>query len=194
MKKVGITGGIGSGKSTVCKVFKSLGVKIYNADERAKALLNEDLSLKEKIKMSFGSGIFYNNELDRKALANLVFTNPDALHRLNSIIHPAVFSDFDAWLQLHWQEKYIIKETAILFESGADKLLDVVILVYTPVELRIDRVMRRDAVEREKVLERMDNQMREEEKQELCNFIIYNDEKHSIIQQVLTLHQQFISE
>jgi dephospho-CoA kinase len=194
MKKIGITGGIGSGKSIVCEVFRTLGVSVYNADIHAKILLDEDTNLQDKVRQTFGQDIFSMGKLNRKALADKVFNNPSELNKLNKIIHPAVSSDFEKWVFLHQAESYILKEAAIIFESGTYKQLDAVILVYAPIEIRIERVMLRDHINKNKVIERIQNQMSDEEKKKLSDFMIYNDENHSIIHQVLSLHQQFILE
>lgn len=192
MKKIGITGGIGSGKTIVCEIFKTLGVKIYNADQRAKYLLDHDTELKKRIIEVFGTEIYIHGIANRKLLAKRVFSNSEALNTLNSIIHPAVSVDFDNWLRQNHNEPYILKEAAILFESGASKQLDFVVMVYAPKELRLKRVISRDNADPEAVLSRMKNQMAEEEKLKRSNYIIYNDESQSLIQQVLHLHSIFI--
>lgn len=155
MKKIGITGGIGSGKTIVCDIFKILGVKVYNSDTRAKELLDTDEEIVKSIKAVFGSEIYVSGKANRKLLAEKVFNNPEALRKLNSIVHPAVFADFDKWLGNHAHEPYIIKEAAIMLESGANKFLDKVVLVYSPVEIRLQRVMNRDNSSRDAVLSRM---------------------------------------
>lgn len=192
MQAIGITGGIGSGKSIVCELFRLLGVPIYQADTRGKMLMNEDETLKSKIMAYFGKDVYKTGVLDNKRLAEIVFNNGDALKKLNSFVHPAVFNDFNRWIELHKEAAYILKEAAILYESGAHLQLDATILVYAPMETRIQRVMDRDSVSRDKVLARMQFQMPDEEKQNLCNYIIYNDDSHSLIRQVLELHNSFV--
>lgn len=192
MKKIGITGGIGSGKTVVSNIFKTLGCKIYNADERAKTLMDSDPEIRLQLENTFGKELFSTGLLDRKLLAGLVFNDAEALKTLNSIVHPLVFRDFDTWVELHKNEPYILKEAAIMFESGAYKQLDSVILVHSPEEIRINRVMFRDKTDKESVLSRMKNQMSDEEKIKLSDYIIYNDDNHSLIRQVLELHNIFI--
>lgn len=191
MIKVGITGGIGSGKSVVCDIFKILGCKVYNADLRARILTETNPEITLAIQKYFGPDVFERGRLQRKLLAGKVFSNSEALQQLNSIIHPIVFQDFEDWVQAHQNEKYIIKEAAIMFESGANKNLDIIITVYSPIETRINRVMKRDGSSREAVLSRMKNQMDDEEKIKHSNFVIYNDDSHSLIKQVLELHEKF---
>lgn len=192
MKKIGITGGIGSGKTVVSNIFKTLGCKIYNADERAKTLMDSDPEIRLQLENTFGKELFSTGFLDRKLLAGLVFNDAEALKTLNSIVHPLVFRDFDTWVELHKNEPYILKEAAIMFESGAYKQLDSVILVHSPEEIRINRVMFRDKTDKESVLSRMKNQMSDEEKIKLSDYVIYNDDNHSLIRQVLELHNIFI--
>lgn len=192
MKKIGVTGGIGSGKSIVCEIFKTLGCKIYNADERAKLLLNNNVEIRRQIMLNFGEQIYQSGKADRKLLAAKVFNNAEALKTLNSIIHPAVSVDFQEWLQINNNQPYIIKEAAIMFESGANKQLDEVILVYASPEIRMKRVMQRDNITQEAVIARMKNQMSDDDKIKLSNYIIYNDGTQSLIKQVLTLHNNFI--
>ncbi len=187
MKKIGITGGIGSGKSIVCQVFQTLGCKIYSADESAKKLIDSNSEIKKAVIHSFGEDIFKLGRLDRKLMAGIVFNNPEALEKLNAIIHPFVFEDFNQWVESNKNEPYIIKEAAIMFETGANKLLDSVVLVHSPMEIRLKRVIERDRVDKEAVMARIENQMTDEEKMKLSDFIIYNDEEHSLIKQVLTL-------
>jgi len=192
MLKIGITGGIGSGKSTVAKVFEVLGIPVYNADDAAKRLMNEDEVLKQKIQLQFGDEVYKNGRLDRKYLADIVFTSPEKLELLNSIVHPATINDANAWM-LKQTTPYTLKEAALLFESGAAELLDYVIGVTAPAPLRLQRVMQRDNSSREEVMARMNKQMDEEIKIKLCNFIITNDEQQLLIPQVLALHETILS-
>jgi len=189
MLKVGITGGIGSGKSTVAKIFELLGVPVYYADDAAKKLMSSDLILKQKIQEYFGENIYQNNILDRKALAALVFNAPEKLTLLNSFVHPATIADAEAWM-LAQTAPYIIKEAAILFESGSHKQLDKIIGVSAPLPLRVQRAMQRDNISAEQIMERVARQMNEEEKMRLCDHVIYNDEQQLLIPQVIALHQQ----
>lgn len=191
MKRIGVTGGIGSGKTVVSEIFKTLGAKVYNADNRAKEILNSDHSVRSQIMNNFGDNIYTNGIIDRKRLAAKVFNNPVDLSRLNAIVHPAVARDFERFLESNQNEDYIIKEAAILFESGSHKLLDSIVLVYSPIEVRIARVLERDKTNREAVLARMKNQMDDTEKMQLSNYIIYNNDEISLIKQVIELHNIF---
>lgn len=191
MKTIGVTGGIGSGKSVVCDIFKILGTKIYNADIRAKEILNTNATVKQEISKNFGSEIYHSGKADRNLLAGIVFNNQEKLSILNSIIHPAVAEDFDVWMESNRNEDYIIKEAAILFETGTFKLLDKIVLVYSPEEVRIQRVIERDNTGRDAVLARMKSQMDDIEKMKLSDYIIYNDTDHSLIKQVVNLHNIF---
>jgi dephospho-CoA kinase len=192
MLKIGITGGIGSGKSTVAKVFEVLGIPVYNADLAAKRLMNEDAVLKEKIKEQFGNDVYKDEKLDNKYLAQIVFASEEKLDLLNSIVHPATINDANGWM-LKQSSPYTLKEAALLFESGAAELLDYVIGVTAPAPLRLQRVIQRDKTTREEVMARMNKQMDEAIKMKLCNFIITNDEQQLLIPQVLALHEQLVS-
>ena len=191
MLKIGITGGIGSGKSTIAKIFETLGISVYNADEAAKRLMNTDESLKAAIKKEFGNETFMNGLLDQKLLASVVFNDPQKLEALNSLVHPATINDAAEWIKKQISP-YIIKEAALLIEAGAEKMMDYVIGVFAPKELCIQRVMNRDSINREEVVKRMKRQMPEVEKLKQCDFIIVNDEQELLIPQVLALHQQFL--
>ena len=193
MKKIGITGGIGSGKSTVSKVFALLNVPIYNADNQAKYLLNNDADVIKKVKQVFGNDIYLNQELDRKKMAAQVFEQPFLLQQLNEIVHPAVFNNFDNWCDEHQQHPYILKEAALIFETILHQKLDAVIMVSSPEKLRIERVMKRDSITKEQVLARIKNQMSEDEKLNRADYIIYNDELQLVIPQVVQLHEQFMN-
>lgn len=191
MLKIGITGGIGSGKSTVCRVFELLGIPVYSADDEAKKILDANPTVKEQLLLLFGMGILDERKLiDRKKLAALVFDNKEKLQQLNNIVHPAVGLHFEKWLDANSNAPYIIKEAAILFESGAYKAVDKVITVTAPVELKIERVMQRDKASRQQVEQRMANQLSDEDKIKRSDFVIYNDEQQLVIPQVLSLNQE----
>ena len=192
MIRIGLTGGIGSGKSTVAKVFEVLGIPVYYADDAAKKLMNEDEELKEKIKKEFGESIYKEEKLDRKKLADIVFTSPEKLNLLNALVHPATLKDAEKWMQ-EQTSHYCIKEAALIFESGAHEHLDYVIGVTAPAPLRILRTMQRDGITREEVIARMDKQMDETIKMKLCDFVIQNDEQEMILPQVLDLHKKILS-
>jgi len=193
MLKIGITGGIGAGKSTVAGIFKVLGVPVFDADVTAKNILNTDPLLREQIAATFGSETYKNGLLDKKYLATLVFNNPDQLAKLNALVHPPTIVAADKWASSFADRPYIIKEAALLFEAGTNVGLDYIIGVTAPVELRIKRVMARDQVSREEVLNRMQHQLDDTEKMKRCNFVIDNNEASLVIPQVLALHARFIS-
>lgn len=194
MRVIGITGGIGSGKTTVCGIFAELGVAIYNADERAKAVMIENGELRGAVKAKFGDEA-YNQDgtLNRPYLAERVFRSKKELAALNGLVHPAVARDFTEWSAKHGKDRYVIKEAAILFESGAYKLVQESVLVTAPKEMRVQRVVQRDGATEEEVIARMDNQWPEEQKAELANHIVVNDGRHLLIPQVLELHRKFSS-
>ena len=190
--KVGITGGIGSGKSTVAKVFEVLGIPVYYADDAAKRLMNEDENLIAQIKKEFGDEAYVNGKLNRKYLSRLVFKNDEQLALLNSIVHPATLRDSDKWMQQQ-TTPYAIKEAALIFESGASRQLDYVIGVYAPSPLRMARIFKRDKASTEEVKARMEKQMNDEEKMELCDYIITNDEQELVVPQVIKIHEGFLA-
>lgn len=191
MLKIGITGGIGTGKTTVCRVFETLGIPVFNADMTAKSIMSTDDSLIASIKAEFGEESYSSdNELNRKYLANKVFNNEEALKKLNLLVHPAAIKAFEDWSKQQ-KSTYIIKEAAILFESGSYKDCDFVIVVTSPEDIRIKRVIERERVDEDNVRSRMDKQMPEEEKKKLADFIIINDGKEPIIPQVLKLNEYF---
>lgn len=191
MKLIGITGGIGSGKSTIAKVFMSLSYPVYNSDTKAKELINSNEELINSIKLSFGNDIYNSNGLDRKKMASIVFNNPEKLELLNSIIHPAVGKDFEKWIDLQ-NTSFILKEAAILFETGIYKSLHKTILVSAPQETRIERVIKRDNTNQEEVLSRMNNQWSEEKKTELADYVIDNSGNKLVIPQVLEIIKQIL--
>ena len=192
MLKVGLTGGIGSGKSTIAKIFEVLGIPVYYADDAAKHIMNTDAELKEKIIAAFGAESYVNNELNRPYIASIVFNNSEKLDLLNSLTHPATIRDAEKWMQQQ-SAPYIIKEAALIFESGSAENLDYVIGVFSPLPLRIKRIMERDQVTRDEVIKRMNRQIDENIKMRLCDKVIVNDEQQLVITQVLPLHQQLLS-
>ena len=193
MKSIGITGGIGSGKSTVCRVFELLGVPVYYADDAAKELL-DDGKIIEELSGLFGNAILSGKEIDKKALAELVFNDKEKLAKLNAVIHPAVGKHFEEWQKQQGGSPYIIKEAAILFESNAYKQVDEVITVTAPVELRIKRAVQRLGITEEQVKERMNNQLSDEEKVKRSHYVIVNDEENLIIPQILKIHAELGSQ
>ena len=190
MIKIGLTGGIGSGKSTVASIFKQLGVSIYFSDTRAKFLMASDSKVIAQIEDAFGSKSYVNGQLNKTYISKKVFSDSRALKTLNSIVHPAVKNDFNLWCTTQ-KGPYIIKEAAILFESKSNIGLDKVILVSSPKELKMSRVLKRDQTDKKSVLERMDAQWKDSEKRLLADYEIRNDEKKSLIEQVNFLHKCF---
>ncbi len=193
MLKVGITGGIGSGKSTVCKVFTTLGIPVFYADDAAKYLMNNDEVLARNIKAIFGEDIYRDHKLDSDRVSSIVFKYPDKLKELNALVHPATIAYGKQWMESQ-RAPYVVKEAAIFFESGSNKDMDVMIGVSAPIEIRVQRAMARGNVTREQVLERMAQQMNEDEKMKLCDHVIINDENTAIIPQVLDIHKKLLGE
>lgn len=191
MRVVGITGGIGSGKTTTCQIFEALGIPVYYADQRAKQLMVNNDKLKRKIIQAFGERAYQNGELNREYLAKEVFGSKERLSVLNGLVHPAVGNDFEEWLDENKQSPYVLKEAAILFESGAYQNVDVAVLVIAPTEARIDRVSKRDGSSRDEIIQRMNNQWTQERKAKLADHIINNDGTQLLIPQVLELHRKF---
>jgi len=190
MLRIGLTGGIGSGKSTVARIFNVLGIPVYSSDDASKRLMNEDEELKKNIIKAFGKDTYSNGKLNRKYLATRAFIDPDKIELLNSLVHPVTIKDAIAWMEKQ-KAPYIIKEAALIFESGSNQYLDYVIGVKCPLSLRIERTMERNNVSEEEVKARMKLQMDEDKKMNLCDFIIVNDEKQMLIPQVLSLHKKF---
>jgi len=190
MLRIGITGGIGSGKTTVTKIFSLLGVPVYYADDAAKRLMNEDVDLMNRIVAQFGSDAYESGKLNRKYLASIVFNNKEKLELLNSLVHPATIMDSESWMRQQQEKPYAIKEAALIFESGAHAGLDYVIGVSAPQELRIARAMERENISREEVIQRMRKQINEAIKMRLCDFVVRNDEREAVIPQVMALHKK----
>ncbi len=188
--KVGVTGGIGTGKSTVCKMFMILGIPVYNADNRAKALMSEDDGLVADMIKAFGPDT-YNKDgsLNRTYLSERVFGNADELLKINALVHPKVTEDFNRWVATQFGVPYVLKEAALLFESGSYRSMDKIIAVTAPLQQRILRVLLRDYHRtRKQVEEIIRNQMPEKQKVKQANFVILNDDKHFLIDQVLKIH------
>jgi dephospho-CoA kinase len=192
MLKIGITGGIGSGKSTVAKLFEVLGIPVYYADDAARKLMQHNDDLKKQITNLFGEDAYSNGILNRKLIATTAFENPQKLAQLNAIVHPLTLQDAENWMRKQ-TTSYAIKEAALIFESGAQKHLDYIIGVSAPAPLRLQRVMQRDNISREEVLARMNKQVDEVIKMRLCDFVIYNDEQQLVIPQIVQLHQQLLA-
>jgi dephospho-CoA kinase len=189
MVRIGLTGGIGSGKSTVAHVFEILGIPVYYADKEAKRLMNEDAEIKKQLIHHFGPEAYADKILNRRFIGEIVFRDKQKLQLLNSVIHPITIANAEEWMRQH-HKPYVIKEAALIFESGSQSSLDFVIGVSAPLNVRIQRTMKRDGVTREEVLARMKNQIEESIKMRLCDFVIRNDDQHLVLPQVLALHEK----
>lgn len=185
--KVGITGGIGSGKSTVCKIFELLNIPVFDADTVAKQILNSNFKIKTGLIHIFGEGIYLDDEtIDRKKLAKIIFNDDIQLEKMNRLVHPAVREEFNTWVKKQNSE-YIIHEAAILFESDFYKMMDYTILITAPKKQKIERVIKRDGIPKDLVLERMSRQWTDEEKRKLTRFEIKNDNKRLIIPMIIEI-------
>lgn len=191
MLKIGLTGGIGSGKTTVSDIFRVMGIPVYYADAAARRIMREDHAIRARIIESFGPQSYRGELPDRDWLSANVFRNRDATERMNAIVHPATISDARSWMGRQ-KGIYAIKEAALIFESGGERDLDLVIGVTAPPELRIQRVMHRDGLSRDAVLQRMARQMPEDDKMKRCQFVIINDDRTALIPQVLKIHRKLV--
>lgn len=188
---IGVTGGIGSGKSTVCKIFEILGHKVYYADDRAKSLMNNDQVLREKIKELFGDLAYTAEGLNRAFISGQVFKNPELLQKLNSVVHPAVAHDLQSWVAHNTSETMLFDEAALLFEIGSYKKMDTTILVTAPEDIRIDRVVKRDPNRTvQSIKEIIKQQMPDDKKGLMANFVIENDGSKSVIKQTLEIYRR----
>jgi dephospho-CoA kinase len=193
MIRVGITGGIGTGKSTVCKIFASMGIPVLDADSLAKNIAEIDTGVKQRILEAFGTESYNEQEkYNRKFVASIVFNDPEKLKLLNNIIHPAVIDYANNWADQHQDKKYVIKEAALMFESGSYKYNDINIVVNSPKELRIQRILSRDKSSLEEIIRRIESQMSDDERNSMADKIITNDEHSSLIAQVYSLHLEFM--
>lgn len=188
---VGLTGGIGSGKTTIANFFKELGVPIYIADTEAKALMNRSKVIKSKLIALFGDNAYQNGKLNRDFLSKQIFNNKDLLQKMNAIVHPKVASHFKRWVKKQ-EAPYVISEAAILFENGSYKKYDYIITVTAPEEVRLKRVMSRDSASKEKVKSVMNNQWKDEEKIKLSDYVIQNINLEEAKAQVLQIHQNLL--
>ncbi len=196
MYQVGLTGGIGSGKTLVCSVLEKLGVPVYYADVEARRLMNEDQAVLKQIVELFGRETYRGGFLDRTFLAQRVFGYPEMLAKLNAIVHPAVRNDYSRWVGRQYDAPYVVEEAAILFESGANRFFDRSVLVYAPEALRISRVMLRDRVEEKEVRRRMMHQMDEKKMKKMkkmADDIIINDGKEMLLPQIIRIHQEILN-
>lgn len=192
MLKVGLTGGIGSGKTTVANVFKTLGIPVFNADDAAKQIMEEDAELVASIKKEFGNEAYENEKLNRKYIANIVFKDTHKLEFLNALVHPVAIAKGLQWAAQQ-QSLYIIKEAALMFEAGSAFNLDYVIGVFAPQNIRIQRVMQRDNITAQEVLARMNNQIDDVIKLKLCDFTLVNDGEQMLLPQIIHIHNQLLS-
>lgn len=190
--KLGITGGIGSGKTSVCKVFNVLGIPVFSADTEARKIMTGNRRIIEGINEIAGRNIYPSGILDSSSLAALIFNNQEALDRVNRLVHPEVFLAFEQWITFQ-EAPYVIMEAAILFESGAESRVDRVATVVAPVEERIERVTRRNLLSREQVEERIRNQMDDETRIQRSDYIIYNSENDMIIPEILRIHDDILN-
>lgn len=193
MLRIGLTGGIGSGKSTVARVFETLGIPVFYADVEAKKLIDTSPAIKQAVTDAFGTESYTATGLNRPFISKIVFGNKEKLELLNSITHPAIIAHAKEWFARQ-QAPYVIKEAALLFESGSVADVDKVIGVYAPLSLRISRTMHRDHTTREQVLERMRNQINEDIKMRLCDYVITNNEQQLLLPQALKIHTQLLTE
>ena len=192
--KIGITGGIGSGKTTACKVFEVLGIPVFYADTVAKELMHTDILLKKELISAFGPNSYFpNGELNRKYISGIVFKDETQLQILNKLVHPAVFRAFDQWVLNQRNAPYVLKEAALLFESGSSQMCDYNILVKSPEAIKIQRIIQRDHITESEVRLRMNKQLPDEEKEKLADFILYNNEEQLLVTQILTLHEKLLA-
>ena len=192
MKKIGITGGIGSGKTYVASVFQSLGIPIFNADIQAKKIMTSSRKLIKLLKEEFGNDIYKDSDLNKEKLASIVFSNSDKLQKLNSLVHPIVKEEFNNWCKKQ-TSPYVIKEAAILFESNSHIGLDAVICVSNPLDLRMKRLLKRDNSSEKEIKKRIKNQMSQEVKEKLSDYIIVNDEKDLLLPKIIKFHKELLS-
>ena len=191
MITIGLTGGIGSGKSTVAKIFEILGIPVFNADMEAKKLMEENLEIRSAVQVQFGHETYTDGKLNRSILSAQVFSNPYLLDKLNSIVHPITIEYANSWANRQ-TSPYVIKEAALIFEAGSGANLAYIVGVYAPKALRIHRVMQRDQFTREQVIDRMNRQISDEIKMKLCDYVLVNNEQQLLTPQVLQLHETFL--
>jgi dephospho-CoA kinase len=189
--KVGVTGGMGSGKSTICRIFEIMSVPVYYADMRARKLIEEDDRLIEGYQLLFGADAYVDGRLNRSLVAERIFTNKVLLQKVNELVHPVVREDFEKWVYRQ-DSPYVIEEAAVLLESGGRKIFDKVVLVSAPEELCVSRVVARDNVTREQVLERIHNQWPDARRRPFCDYEIVADDQHLLVPQVLNIHNELL--
>lgn len=189
MKRIGLTGNIGSGKTIIASCFEVLNIPVFNADNVAKLLMNKDINLKQSLIAEFGKDVFLNNELNRKYLSKLAFNNDLVLKRLNALVHPVIQEAFEKW-SIQQSGAYIIKEAAILFESNTYQSLDAIICISCPEEIRLKRILQRDDLSEKEVRQRMSHQWTEEKKISLSDYTITNDNSCLVMPQILSIHNR----
>lgn len=190
--KLGITGGIGSGKTSVCKVFNVLGIPVFSADPEAREIMDNERNIRRAINEIVGKNIYPGGKLNRMELASLIFNDRDLLEKVNSLVHPVVFEHFNRWAEKQ-TTPYVIMEAAILFESGASKLVDRVATIVAPVEERISRVTRRNTLNRDQVMERIKNQMTDDQRIKMSDYVINNSENDMIIPVILRINEDLLT-
>ena len=191
MKKIGLTGGIGVGKTFVSSIFQKMGIAVFSSDIYAKRCMQESKELKDAIVQYFGADVYKNRELQKQKLAEIVFSDSGKLNVLNKLVHPFVQIEFEKWCK-NQTSSFVLKEAAILFESDSHKNLDAIIYVGAPLQIRIERVMQRDKCSEKAVLKRIANQMPEEEKEQLSDFVIVNDSKEKLLPQIISISKKLI--
>jgi dephospho-CoA kinase len=190
--KLGITGGIGSGKTSVCRVFTVLTIPVFSADREASQIMENDSGIQEKLNYITGRDLYAKGRMDRQALASIIFNDKAILEKVNALVHPVVFQNFSKWA-VEQTSPYVIMEAAILFESGAADYVDKVATVVAPVDQRVERVIRRNKLTKDQVMERMRNQMSDETRISMSDYIIYNSENDMIIPAILKIHQEILT-
>ncbi|PRY11023.1 dephospho-CoA kinase [Pontibacter ummariensis] len=195
MLKIGITGGIGVGKTVVSRMFALLGIPVYDSDARAKWVMRHDEALRQELVAAFGQETFTEaGELNRSYVASIVFNNPERLEQLNGLVHPHVRQDFESWVKAQEGKPYVLKEAALMYESEAWRQMDQIITVYAPLDVRLKRLLQRDTHRTEEDIRAIiAKQLSEEEKMARAAHVVYNDDQRLVIPQVLTLHAQFLS-
>jgi len=190
--KLGITGGIGSGKTSVGRVFEVLGIPVFSADKNAQDIMDNNLEIKNSLNSISGKNLYINGNLDRALLASIIFNDSSILKKVNSLVHPAVFDNFTQWTIVQ-DSPYVIMEAAILFESGASEFVDRVVTIVAPVEQRVARVILRNKLSAQQVMDRMKNQMADETRIKLSDYVIYNSENDMIIPVILKIHNDILT-
>lgn len=190
-KRLGVTGGIGSGKTTVCRIFRVLGIPVFVADNVARDVMENEPDIRAAINLITGKDLYTHGNLDRKELARIIFNRPDLLRKVNAAVHPEVLERFNRWASAS-DSPYVIMEAAILFEAGADSLVDRVVTISAPVEERISRVMGRNELTREEVIRRINNQLGDEEREEQSYYVINNSDNEMIIPEILKIHEDML--